>query len=211
MNELNSKIDTDFSIHIFNELSDSNLLNEYKKTQSVKNKINKLYEIINIYVKDKDIINKIINDYFCELIPAGTKGIIRGLKFNNIIKEYINKLDLDKNIFNIEFEKNIIYYKTDEIPDWTIYNKLTNKILIGMNQLDLISGGHQLNRGYKYIMNQINDKNIKIICVICNYIQFKNNKTKAYKLYDYGFSNNNLCYLNNLSNIIYNYFDIKES
>jgi hypothetical protein len=211
MNELNSKIDTDFSIHICNELSDSNLLNEYKKTKSVKNKINKLYEIINIYVKDKDIINKIINDYFSELIPAGTKGIIRGIKFNNIIKEYINKLDLDKNIFNIEFEKNIIYYKTDEIPDWTIYNKLTNKILIGMNQLDLISGGHQLNRGYKYIMNQINDKNIKIICVICNYIQFKNNKTKAYKLYDYGFSNNNLCYLNNLSNIIYNYFDIKES
>jgi hypothetical protein len=74
--------------------------------------------------------------------------------------------------------------------------KLTNKIIIGMNQLDLTSGGHQLNRGYKYLIdNKHNKENSKLLCVICNEIQFKSNKNKAYKLFEIGFENNTLCYL----------------
>ena len=35
----------------------------------------------------------------------------------------------------------------------------TNKIIIGMNQLDIINGGHQINRGSKYLIdNNHNDK-----------------------------------------------------
>jgi hypothetical protein len=79
----------------------------------------------------------------------------------------------------------------DEIPDWIIKNNLNNKIIIGMNQLDLWNGGHQLNRGFKYL----NNDNYKIICVICNYIQLKSNKNKIYKLFDIGFSNYTLCYI----------------
>lgn len=60
---------------------------------------------------------------------------------------------------------------------------------------------NQLNRGFKYIENnKHNNKNSKLLCVVCNKIQFTNNK--AFKLFKIGFENNTLCYLNNLINII---------
>ena len=77
-----------------------------------------------------------------------------------------------------------------------------------MNQLDLWGGGQQLNRGFKYIENnKHNNINSKLLCVVCNEIQFKSKKNKAYKLFKIGFENNTLCYLNNLENIISSYFN----
>jgi hypothetical protein len=77
-----------------------------------------------------------------------------------------------------------------------------------MNQLDLWGGGQQLNRGYKYIENnKHNNINSKLLCVVCNEIQFKSKKNKTYKLFKIGFENNTLCYLNNLQTIISSYFN----
>ena len=84
---------------------------------------------------------------------------------------------------------------TTEIPDWYILEKSTNKIIIGMNQLDLWGGGQQLNRGSKYIENnKHNSKDSKLLCVVCNEIQFKS-KNKAYALFEIGFEKDTLCYL----------------
>jgi hypothetical protein len=80
-----------------------------------------------------------------------------------------------------------------------------------MNQLDIWNGGQQLNRGFKYIENnKHNNENSKLLCVVCNKIQFTTNKNKAFKLFKIGFENNTLCYLNNLINIIKSYFIIKD-
>ena len=141
-----------------------------------------------------------------ELIPAGTKGVIHGNKFNTIIKNYIIKLNIDINKYDIQFEKKCEYHITSEIPDWYILDKSSKKIIIGMNQLDLWNGGHQVNRGFKYIENnKHNTDNSKLLCVICNDIYFKTNKNKIYKI---GFENNTLTYLNNLGNIINSYFNL---
>ena len=143
-----------------------------------------------------------------QLIPPGTKGVIRGNKFNNIVKQFITKLALDAERFDICFEKECNTHLTSEKPDWYILEKSTNKIIIGMNQLDLWGGGQQLNRGYKYIENnKHNNINSKLLCVVCNEIQFKSKKNKTYKLFKIGFENNTLCYLNNLQNIITSYFN----
>ena len=75
-----------------------------------------------------------------------------------------------------------------------------------MNQLDLWNGGQQLNRGYKYIIdNKINTKTSKLLCVVCNNVKI-NNKNKIYTLFKTGFDNNTLCYIKNLSNIIKTFF-----
>jgi hypothetical protein len=66
---------------------------------------------------------------------------------------------------------------------------------------------HQINRGSKYLDNNMNNEKIKLLCVVCNDIYFKN-KNKAFKLFQIGFKNNTLCYLNNLDNIIVSYFDL---
>lgn len=113
-------------------------------------------------------IDAIINDYLIDIIPAGTKGTIRGHKFNLIVKKTIEDIELDNKRFEVCFEKNNKLVDTNEIPDWYISDKQTGKTLIGMNQLDLWNGGQQINRGYSYLINnKINTKKSKLLCVIC--------------------------------------------
>ena len=204
--DINARIKHEVCYESLEELTDTKLMAEYKECNSVKNEIKKLGNILEKYV-DEEAKQKIIQEYLLELIPAGTKGVIRGNKFNSIVKKFIQKLELDKERFEICFEKKSEQHFTTEIPDWYVMEKSTSKIIIGMNQLDLWGGGQQLNRGSKYIENnQHNNENSRLLCVVCNEIQFKSKKNKAYKLFEIGFKNNTLCYLNNLQNIITSYF-----
>ena len=207
MEEINERINKEICYKTLEELTDEKLMPHYKECNSVKNEIKKFQDILDKYISDEQIKQKIIQDYSLELIPAGTKGVIRCNKFNSIVKKFIINLGLDIERFEICFEKKCEIHFTSEIPDWYILEKSTNKIIIGMNQLDLTSGGHQINRGYKYLIdNKHNSKNSKLLCVICNEMYFKSKKNKAYKLFKTGFENNTLCYLNNLQSIIENYF-----
>ena len=207
MEDINTRITQEVCHETLEKLTDVKLLCDYKDCKSVKNEIKKLSEVLGKYI-DEETKQKIIQEYLLQLIPAGTKGVIRGNKFNNIVKQFITKLELDADRFDIYFEKICEGHFTTEIPDWYILEKLTNKIIIGMNQLDLWGGGQQLNRGFKYIENnKHNNVNSKLLCVVCNEIQFKSKKNKAYKLFETGFENNTLCYLNNLQNIITSYFN----
>ena len=205
---INERINNEVCSETIEKLADNKLLNYYKECESVKNAITKLQEILekhNIESNKKDLI---INDYLLELIPAGTKGVIRGNKFNSIIKETINNMKLDENRFEICYEKQCALSITSEKPDWYILEKLTGKVIIGMNQLDLWGGGHQINRGSKYLINNVsNTEKSKLLCVVCNKINFISNKNKAYKLFEVGFKNNTLCYIKNLETIIKQYFD----
>jgi len=204
--EINARIKQEICYKTLDELTDVKLMCEYIQCNSVKKEIKKLGDILEKYTTE-EIKQKIMEEYLLQLIPAGTKGVIRGNKFNNIVKQHIINLELDTQRFEFCFEKICERYFTTEIPDWYILEKSTNKIIIGMNQLDLTSGGHQINRGYKYLIdNKHNNENSKLLCVICNEIQFKSNKNKAYKLFETGFRNNTLCYLNNLRNIITLFF-----
>lgn len=205
--DINTRIKKEICYETLEELSDSKLLNEYKECNSVKNEIKKLENILRKHT-DEEKTQKIIDEYLLHLIPAGTKGVIRGNKFNKLVKQNITKLGLDTERFEICFEKKCEFHFTTEIPDWYILEKKTNKIIIGMNQLDLWGGGQQLNRGSKYLENnKHNNSNSKLLCVVCNEIQLKSNKNKIYNLFDIGFNNNTLSYLNNIQNIISLYFD----
>ena len=207
MENINRRIKEEVCYETLEELTDAKLMCEYKDCNSVKNEIKKLSEVLGKYM-DEETKQKIIQEYLLQLIPAGTKGVIRGNKFNIIVQNFIVNLELDTERFEIYFEKKCEGHFTSEIPDWYILEKSTNKIIIGMNQLDLWGGGQQLNRGSKYIENnKHNNENSKLLCVVCNEIQFKSKKNKAYKLFETGFSNNTLCYLKNLQNIITSYFN----
>jgi hypothetical protein len=209
MEEINQRITLEVCDDALDRLTDENLLEEYKDCNSVKKRITKLSCLLEKYGIDGVIKNKIIEEYTIDLVPPGTKGVIRGNKFNNIVKEYIENLSLNSEVYEVCFETNHPTHTTSEIPDWYILHKETNKILIGMNQLDLWGGGHQTNRGSKYLLNNtMNSENCRILCVVCNQIQFKSKKNKTYKLFEVGFENNTLCYLKNLQNIIYLYFQM---
>lgn len=205
---INNRIENEICYETLSKLTDTELMCEYKKCYSVKNRINELENILKKYLVDEQIIQKIKEDYLLRLIPAGTKGVIRGNRFNKIVKDYIMSMSLNNDRFEVCFEKKCGLYFTTEIPDWYILEKSTNKIIIGMNQLDIWSGGQQLNRGSKYIENnKHNNEKSKLLCVVCKEIKFKRTKNKTYKLFEIGFKNNTLCYLKNLENIIISYFN----
>lgn len=209
LHDINTRIENEFCNKVVMELTDERLLDKYKECASVKKSINKLDFILSKYVDEEDKRN-IIEEYLLELIPAGTKGVIRGNKFNKIIEHFINRLDLNKDIYEISFEKKCEFHMTDEIPDWYILEKATNKIIIGMNQLDLWGGGQQINRGSKYIINNKNNNDkYKLLCVVCNKTKLKSSKSKTFNLFKVGFESNTLCYLNNLQNIIYSFFNLQ--
>lgn len=186
-------------------LTDDKLMPKYKECKSVKNEIIKLCGILDKYVNE-ETKQQIIADYLLQLIPAGTKGVIRGNAFNDIVKKRITDMMIDPQLFDISFEKKCELCLTDEIPDWYIHEHKTNKIIIGMNQLDLWGGGQQVNRGSKYLIdNKHNTALSKLLCVVCNEIQFTK-RNKILNLFEIGFRENTLCYLGNLENIIRQYF-----
>jgi hypothetical protein len=209
INYINERIEKEFCYETAMELTDEKLIDKYKECPSVIKSISKLDILLLKYVNEEDK-DKLLQEYLLELIPAGTKGVIRGNKFNKIIEKKINSFDLNKEKFDVSFEKKCEKHMTNEIPDWYILEKSTGKTIIGMNQLDLWGGGQQLNRGSKYLINnQNNSENSKLVCVVSNKIQLKSNKNKTFNLFKVGFENNTLCYLNNLQNIIYSYFNLE--
>jgi len=198
LNELNERINNEFNYHIIKSLSDKALLDRFLQSDSVKTRINELTEILQEENISDDIITNIINKYITKLIPPGTKGVIRGNVFNQIIQDFIKNLNLNSRQFTINFEKKHPLYNGDEIPDWYINDTYNNKVLIGMNQLDLWSGGAQTNRASKYILQHQNTDNIKLVCVIYKYIQIKSTTNKLYKIFNSGYNKDILCYIGGL-------------
>jgi hypothetical protein len=208
---INERIKKEICYNSISELTDESLLAVYKKSDSVIEELKKQEKMLDKYV-DYETKQKILNDpdNILQLIPAGTKGVIRGNKFNEIVKRTILQNNRDTERFEIRFEENctVEEHNTSEKPDWYILEKATNKAIIGMNQLDLWSGGAQTNRGSKYLDdNKHNNEKGKLLCVVCNEVQLSSKKNKTYKLFDIGFNNDTLCYLNNLQNIITSYFN----
>lgn len=206
MNIVNERIQREICRETISKLSDTALMETYRKSPSVKASIQHLENILNTCDISKEKQDEIIQLYLPKLIPPGTKGVIRGNEFNRIVQHYIENLSLPLDKFDVCFEKKHPTYPTTEIPDWYIYQKSHNKILIGMNQLDIWTGGQQLNRGSKYIIQERNDDNYRLLCVVANEVQFKTETSKGYKLFVKGFQENTLCYLSNLKNSIYSYF-----
>lgn len=209
--DINNRIEKEYNKSAYKQLLDVNMMNEYKQSKSTKSEIDCLINIMKKFTIDDNIINNVINEYTPNLIKAGTKGSLKGVKFNKIVKNYITNLNLDEDRFEICFEKQCPNNKVSEKPDWYIKDKELNKVIIGMNQLTLWGGGHHTNRGSNYVVNnKYNTKSTKFVSVVCNKVTIKSTNTKLYELFNVGYSNNTLCYLNNLENIIKSHFNLND-
>jgi len=209
LQHINLRISSEFCADTVHKLSDVSLLPEYRNCKSVKNSMETLSSILEKHISISNETREVIlEEYLVHMIPPGTKGVIRGNKFNKIVQEKIQNMDLPSNIYDIAFDKNCDAVPTSEIPDWYITDKIRNKTLIGMNQLDLWGGGAQINRAGKYILKNPfeNETNVKLICVVCNKIVLKSENNKAFQIFEKGFEHNSICYLNNLERIIRKFF-----
>jgi hypothetical protein len=204
---INERVSNEICNNTIKALSDIECLERYKSCESLKKNILSLTTVLKKNEISEEDQKKITDDYLLSLIPPGLKGVIRGNKFNQIVKEHILSLNLDKELYTVEFESNSSEYITSEIPDWYILHKESKKLMIGMNQLDLWGGGQQINRGSKYIVSFPDNSSIlRLVCVIANPITLTSEKNKSFKLFQKGFEQNSLCYLKNLKNIIELFF-----
>lgn len=201
--DINSFIEINVNCDIIDKLTDKKLFPEYIKCLFFAKKMTKLKEIIKKYVNDV-VTNSICVEFTSEIIPAGIKGNIRGKKFNDLVSDFIENLNLP---FQIETEKMCPNHETSEIPDWYIYDEKTGKAMIGMNQIDLWSGGQQSNRGSKYVTGYVDKVNEKLVCVVCNNTKVCKKNSKKYKLFNVGINKKTLCYVGeSLRKIIFDYF-----
>jgi hypothetical protein len=204
---INERISNEICNDTIKALSDIECLERYKSCESLKKNILSLTTVLKKNEISEEDQKKITDDYLLSLIPPGLKGVIRGNKFNQIVKEHILSLNLDRDLYTVEFESNSSEYTTSEIPDWYILHKESKKLMIGMNQLDLWGGGQQINRGSKYIVSfPDNSRILRLVCVVANPITLTSEKNKSFKLFQKGFEQNSLCYLKNLKNIIELFF-----
>lgn len=203
--ELQKRINAQYCAKTYDALSDIALQKEYVKTKGFAQQNRKLESILKRHVADNKTIDIILAEYTAQLVSPSVKSAVRGAEFNRLVKEFLLDLKLPK-YFDIQFEKPLA--KISERPDWYII--ANGKTLIGMNQMDLWGGGHQLNRGDKYI-NQIPlSDNERLICVVCNKIDISNKRrtTKVFQIVEKGIRTNAICYLGGLKKLIYEYFNL---
>lgn len=199
--KINTIIKNQVCYNTINRLKDENLMKKYCKSENLRKNVKSISSFMKEEKIEKSKRIRIIKKILPYIIPSGLKGVTRGLEFNKIVKNKIESMHINKNTFQVCFEKKINDISTHEIPDWYIKNIKTNNYLIGYNQLDLWSGGSQLNRATKY-MNMKNEKNINYIFVVCNYIQLKSKNNKLYNIFNQGLILNKLCYINGLEEIV---------
>jgi len=179
------------------------LLNEddiYKKSitkKSYKKRVVKLTNLIGTLIEDPELIDKLtvlLSRNF--IVSPQSIGILRGIQFNNLVGDKLYSIFwLD----SVKLEVCSEFY--DERVDWVVTYK--NKIVVGMNQLDLWGGGAQLNRAGKYILSYKKKSTHDLLCVIYNDGREKlTHINKQFRILDKGIVNNTLCYIENLENIL---------
>ena len=208
--EINIIINQQVCFDTIDKLSDEKMIEIYKSSKAVQIKIKKSTKRLEKYLDGVNLA-KAVGEEIMDNIPAGTKSVFRGVYLNKIIGEHIKNMDFDPEKYEVAFEKVCDSCHTTEKPDFYILEKSTNKVIIGMNQVDLWTGGHQYNRGSKYLLdNKHNTEKSKLLCVVSKHIELKSAKNKAYKFLDIGLKNDTLCYVTNISNICKKFFESNE-
>ena len=207
---INARIQAELCEETVQALSDANMADEYADSASVRKALAVLGRVLASNNIDADRIERIKTDYAAHIVQPGTKGVLRGNKFNRIVQNRIDEMKLDAERFEVQFEKMAAAHPTEERPDWFITDRITQKTLIGMNQIDLWGGGQQANRGTKYLIGNAahNTANSRLIYVVCRPIIIRSEQNKSFRLFEVGFADGTLCYLGALRDRIIEYFEL---
>jgi hypothetical protein len=171
----------------------------FRTFTSVQKRVEHFQKILEQYgVKEENRRRLIVDELFPFLIPPGIKAKYRGDVFNKIVKQTLTRKFGNK---VLSFEKKLKDFQ--EIPDWIL--RKNGMTLVGYNQVDIWSGGHQVNRGGKYVMDdyfhrRMKRKNTYVICVVERSWPTKNTKRqcKVSVMIDKGRRTLRLCHVNEL-------------
>ena len=86
---INQRINNEICNDTINKLKDLALKSEYENCDSVQKEQKKWKERFINFGIDNDIIQQLLDASILDFIPPGTKGVVRGNKFNEIVKNTI--------------------------------------------------------------------------------------------------------------------------
>lgn len=161
------------------------------------------------FFHEKNMTDEFINNYFKKFPNSQKLANIRGTAFRNIV---INALNEISNIISIETEVSYLDYNFEKF-DIVVETKW-GKICIYC-QIELWGGGHQANRGSKYIVDPkyrtiCEERGDKFLCVCWNDVGKFTCASKLNNLLKIGFDNKILCYPSQLYHIIDEWVHQKE-
>jgi hypothetical protein len=188
-------------------LSDQALREIYRQQPSVRRRENLMRYALAARGVAADEISAVVEDLTDSLlVPPGTKATVRGGVFNQIVANYLRSLPIcNRPGIVLAFEQFCPLAPTGEIPDWYVWDIGGNRALIGMNQVDLWSGGAQINRADKYV-NAWLGENIAFVAVIANYYQIKTGGNRIAHMFDKAFGTR-IAYVPMVESIITEFLD----
>jgi len=184
-------------------------LSTYRRTRSVMDRVDRLESVLRVETAlTSNEIDRVVNACMPSLVPPGTKGAVRGRVFEGIVRDTIMGMNLPDDEFSVMFggRRMDASYKDHgitEVPDFVIRN--SQKTMYGMVQMDLWTGGAQLNRGTKYIFHK-DHPDTRLLCVVCAPLSLTS--PKIHEMLHYAVEHDRVCYVSGLGRIIHDYFCI---
>ena len=151
---------------------------------------------------EDDVMDNIFWNCRKYILSAKDKTLIQEHVFGSIVKDKIRSFDLPSNLFEIEHDSEYIPLTNLEKQSWFIRNRLTNKVLIGVNHMNLWKDRNSVNLFEKYMNFKSESENVEIVCIVASSIFHTSERSKTFKLFKTGFDSNRLCYINGLKKVI---------
>lgn len=143
-------------------------------------------ETVNISTNRRQMLVSKLMKHF---VPHGIKSSLHGIQFNKEVSKRITPIVKRKPhiIFSLEPTHKLLFEK----PDWMLYNTRTRSTLVGYNQIDLWTGGHQINRGAKYILDKalhakLSRHKVKLVAIVAGPPATLTPGTKKYDIINTG-------------------------
>ncbi|NDE16916.1 hypothetical protein EBZ80_18505 [bacterium] len=220
MAEIRQRIDAQYCEETERRLSDECLADVWGGKEAVRRKresYRRLHDdherrVSSGFMSKEMSLNRFLDEMVKMNTPPGLKGAVRGSTFNQIVKEAIRDVMLPEDRFEVQFEarphRGAAAGKMNEIPDWYIRDRETERTMIGYNQVDLWGGGQQRNRGDKYLLQPCDPDHstTRVVCVIARRPEAIDENSYVYKIFANGFQQDRLCYIKDLKRIILSFF-----
>ncbi len=143
------------------------------------------------------------------LIPEAVKTATRVRVFHDIVTAHIVDLALSPDRFDVAFNTRCPLPAVDHVPDWYIFEKATHKLLVGINQLNLSGcrgrAAMYIDSDFDFGSNGVVSGDVKYLCVLGNHERVSA-KGRIHDLFVAGFTNNTVCFVKQLRDVIRAYF-----
>lgn len=202
LTEIHQWIEEGYDPKLCKALSDDGLMSKFMATEAAKRDRRVVMELLAKFNDHEECASR-ITEYF---MRAGIKGVVRGAEFNKYIAKVLQNI-VDE-LPGLELKVEADTEGLAERPDWVIQSFDGHRVLAGYNQIDLWSGGEQINRGDKYVTSGLSNlpPGLKVISVVCDFCKITKETNKKFKLFDAGIKNKTIVYPRHLNPYIHEYF-----